>query len=1092
MTEKLERIRAVRAGNRGVITKLTREAEKLWSEEDFNNDRLRTIATMLDEKIKTIKDLDEHVLTLCAIEDIEREIEEADDIYSRVLDTKRQISKIISKAAKPHGDEVAQGGVLPGTSGTPSMVVQESPFQASASFVSHQTRSKLPKLVLPKFKGDITHYHTFWDSFESAVHRNPDLSKIDKFNYLNSLLEGPASRAIQGLTVTENNYHAAIEILQQRFGKPQQIISAHMDELLKIPACTGDKPSQLRFVYDKVSVHVRGLEALGVNSSQYGSLLIPVIMAKLPQEVRVQIARNTTQDIWEMTDLLNVIRREVEAREISDNVRVNTDNRKPHPPLQRPPTAATLIAQETSSKGKPIQCVYCADYHFSASCDRIIDTRARKEILQRDKRCFVCLRMGHRSNQCERNKGCRRCHGKHHQSICERPFQPSRSSPPVQVNLTGESLGPNNRSSEVNNLNPTSVSHTTATSTKGRCKVLLQTVATYAQGTNDSNPVPVRILLDSGSQRSYVTNALKEKLGLVPTKTETLNLNTFGDERFTKQRCDLVKLSLQGKDEEMEISALCFPKICSPLATNLDVSRYPHLQDLDLADVNIVEGSQPNIDILIGSDYYFDIITGEIVRGDSGPVAVSSKFGWVVSGPACEIEAITGISVANLIIEKRGPLATENPYVANEDETELTSALRRFWDIESLGIKEERNTNEREFLREVRFKEDEGRYEVNLPWKTDSTPKSDGYLMCVNRLRQLHSRLKKDKSLLGDYNNIIKEQEKAGIVEPVSRPQESGHFLPHHGVIRQDKETTKLRVVFDGSAKSGKDSLALNDCLEKGPNLVPHLFDTVVKFRGYPIGIVADIEKAFHQIQIAPDDRRMLKFLWFDDIEKERPEIKQYQFRRLPFGLTPSPAFLASTIRHHLSLYQEREPKIVSLLRDSLYVDDFAGGAYEDTEALQIYDKSKKLMKNGGFTLRKWNSNSKSLRENIAAQETAKLTRLEEEQTKQFTREKETTEEFKDTIIITEESLMSFKTQQASSVSDEVCHVKFLGINWNVDTNEFRYDLTELASYAQSLPATKRSVLKLSAKVFDPMGLVTPFTVNMKMLFQTLCTMGAN
>ena len=83
MAEKLERICAVRAGNRGIITKLTREAEKLWSKEELNNDRLRTIATMFNEQIKTVKDLDEQVLTLCAVEDIEREIEEADDIYSR-------------------------------------------------------------------------------------------------------------------------------------------------------------------------------------------------------------------------------------------------------------------------------------------------------------------------------------------------------------------------------------------------------------------------------------------------------------------------------------------------------------------------------------------------------------------------------------------------------------------------------------------------------------------------------------------------------------------------------------------------------------------------------------------------------------------------------------------------------------------------------------------------------------------------------------------------------------------------------------------------------------------------------------------------
>ncbi len=99
------------------------------------------------------------------------------------------------------------------------------------------------------------------DSFKSAVHKNPELSKIDKFNYLNSLLEGRALRAVQGLTVSEDNYKAAVEI-SQRFGKPQQIISS-----------------------------------LGVNSKQYGSLLIPVIMAKLPQEVRVQIASETTKEI---------------------------------------------------------------------------------------------------------------------------------------------------------------------------------------------------------------------------------------------------------------------------------------------------------------------------------------------------------------------------------------------------------------------------------------------------------------------------------------------------------------------------------------------------------------------------------------------------------------------------------------------------------------------------------------------------------------------------------------------------------------------------------------------------------------------------
>ena len=435
-----------------------------------------------------------------------------------------------------------------------------------------------------------------------------------------------------------------------------------------------------------------------------------------------------------------------------------------------------------------------------------------------------------------------------------------------------------------------------------------------------------------------------------------------------------------------------------------------------------------------------------------------------MSGPTHEKDTITGVAVANLVIEKTGPFSTESPFLENDDNQELVSSLHRFWDIESLGIKEEHETQEANFLRNVQFNEDEKRYEVNLPWKPDCTPKSNGYLMCVKRVRQLQARLKKDKSLFREYDNIIKEQEKTGIVEPAAETEDTSHFLPHHGVIRQDKETTKLRVVFDGSAKATKDDVSLNDCLEKGPNLVPHLFDAVIKFRGYPIGIVADIEKAFHQIQIAPEDRRNLKFLWFDDIDKENPEIKEYQFRRLPFGLTPSPAILASTIRYHLSRYQETHPNIVSLLRDSLCVDDFAGGAYEDSEALHVYHTSQELMNKGGFKLRKWNSNSKTLRDSIAAEEASRSPSNEPEVDK----------------------------QQASVKSDKNPYVKFLGINWNVDTDEFIYDLAELIAFAKTLPSTKRSVLRLTAKIFDPMGLVTPFTINMKILFQSLCTTGVD
>ena len=110
--------------------------------------------------------------------------------------------------------------------------------QLSSPSALVQIRPKLPKLILSKFRGSVTEWTGFWDSFKVAVHENPQLSEVDKYNYLHSLLEGAVAPAIQGLTLTSVNYKSAIDILQEQFGKTQRIITSHMDELLKIPVCT--------------------------------------------------------------------------------------------------------------------------------------------------------------------------------------------------------------------------------------------------------------------------------------------------------------------------------------------------------------------------------------------------------------------------------------------------------------------------------------------------------------------------------------------------------------------------------------------------------------------------------------------------------------------------------------------------------------------------------------------------------------------------------------------------------------------------------------------------------------------------------------
>ena len=236
--------------------------------------------------------------------------------------------------------------------------------------------------------------------------------------------------------------------------------------------------------------------------------------------------------------------------------------------------------------------------------------------------------------------------------------------------------------------------------------------------------------LASGSQRTYITNSLKKRLGLVPVRTETLNLNTFGNEHFTKQQCNVVELSLTGNNAgnngSRDITALCFPKICSPWTTTIDLSLYPHLQDLQLSDINILAGREmdSNIDILIGADYYFDILTGDMIRGEGGPVAINSEFGWVITGRTNDVESKSKVSSVNLLIEEHCS-STPFPFQLSE-EFDLSKCLNRFWEIESMGIQESHEeSSDNEFLKNIQYLEDEDLY-----------ANSDNEALCVYRQSQ--------------------------------------------------------------------------------------------------------------------------------------------------------------------------------------------------------------------------------------------------------------------------------------------------------------------------------------------------------------------
>ena len=166
------------------------------------------------------------------------------------------------------------------------------------------------------------------------------------------------------------------------------------------------------------------------------------------------------------------------------------------------------------------------------------------------------------------------------------------------------------------------------------------------------------------------------------------------------------------------------------------------------------------------------------------------------------------------------------------------------------------------------------------------------------------SRLQNDPQLFQSYATIIQEQLERGIIEKVTSESVEGpnkHYIPH-AVITPTKTTTKVRVVYDASAKTKQTNNSLNECLYRGLVILPDLCGLLIRFRLSPIAVIADIEKAFLSVGLQAADRDVTRFLWLKDptVLKVDNNVQIYRFCHVPFGVLSSPFLLAATISYHL------------------------------------------------------------------------------------------------------------------------------------------------------------------------------------------------
>ena len=348
-----------------------------------------------------------------------------------------------------------------------------------------------------------------------------------------------------------------------------------------------------------------------------------------------------------------------------------------------------------------------------------------------------------------------------------------------------------------------------------------------------------------------------------------------------------------------------------------------------LADSFPTEKEETTIELLIGNDYYLDFILPQRVEVQPGLYMLASKLGWVLTGRTTE--AAEDTPEYNKLIMTHSTNTVKETSLPMPDKSFPTKPnLEDFWRLESIGIMDSPVDSDKVralkiFNKTLRF-EDE-RYRVTWPWKEDKSCLPENRELAFGRFKSLVKKMKSNPQLVDKYDAIIQNQLQLGIIERVTSNEKdtTKHYIPHHAVINPDKTSTKVRIVYDASAKINKGHRSLNECLYPGPTMLKDLTGILLRFRLNKIAIVADIEKAFLQIGLLEDAKDVTRFFWLKNKSGLTVEnnIQVYRFNWVPFGIISSPFLLAATLDHHLKNYE-------------IYVDNVVTGKDTVKEAVDF------------------------------------------------------------------------------------------------------------------------------------------------------------
>ena len=713
-----------------------------------------------------------------------------------------------------------------------------------------------------------------------------------------------------------------------------------------------------------------------------------------------------------------------------------------HSPRNREEFKRKKLFSAQNDSSRPRGCVYSGDSsHKAVQCEKVRDTNERKRILARKGLCFNCATKQHRAAECTSKSACGNCHLRHHTSICDRKNE-----------------NQNDKHSSGNKK--------------------LMTDGTSGEGIFPVVVIKVNGITCRALRSSYASANLISTLKIKPSEVMRQQIDMLMTSRTTNIEFYDVKVSSSDGSNEMSTRLSKIDKgelllVNNPQYGDL-IKRYQHLNPVRMIDTDTK--SQLPIHVILGSGDYARIKTPTkpLIGRDGEPVAEKTKFGWTILSPGVEFDRKKMMLTQTSQVDFDQLCRLDVLGLADSSENDQSSVHTEF--------REQLEKNPRGWL----------------PWKPNHPPLPTNEMGSRRRLENLVKRLKSNDRY-HDYDAIIQQQLDEGVIE-VAPVEATGteFYIPHKAVVKNSADSTKLRIVYDASAKESRTSPSLNDCLNPGPSLQNHLWSILVRSRFLPVPLTGDLEKAFLQVRIKESNTqlslndclnpgptlqnllwsilvraRFLPVLLTGDLEKaflqirikeeERDALRfhwkfpgsddtvVYRFTRALFGLTCSPFLLGGVLNEHLKSWKERYPHLVEELQKGLYVDDLMTGGTTTTEVREKKTKAVEIFEDATFKLHKWHSNVETLES-------------DERNSKEN---------------VVDDHQSTFAKQQLGPRHAET---KLLGLPWNKKEDTLSVDTVN-----KEPATTKRSALSQLASVYDPLGLISPTTLLGKVLYRKMC-----